>query len=158
MRPETQMVEAQHVEGFWPTDDAGITADGVLRHRYQHHDDTTGHLVYYQYEAKRHPHVWMLDKFGIQSCVAWPAPGNQTIFGLVLERNAQLRNGSVIVAKACDCYAKSGVLWRTGLQERVVADPRVRATPEGPRLELWTLPAALKDVFEHSHVEYFRGR
>ena len=51
--------EAIHDAGLRPHHAAGQSDHDPLlfQHRYQHHDAKSGHLLYYQYEAKRHAHV-----------------------------------------------------------------------------------------------------
>ena len=60
------------MNGLWPADDSGDTQRWLFKHRCQYVDVSTNHLVYYQYEAKRFPHVIMLDKIGLASCAALP--------------------------------------------------------------------------------------
>ena len=64
-------VAAEHEHGLRPHHSSGAAEDPLLfRHRYQHHDAASDRLVYYQYEAKRHPHVVMLEDIGVNKCEA----------------------------------------------------------------------------------------
>ena len=69
-------VAAKHEHGLRPHHSSGAAAEDRLlfRHRYQHHDAASDRLVYYQYEAKRHPHVVMIDDIGVHQCEVRVAP------------------------------------------------------------------------------------
>ena len=62
-------------------DVAAIIADGLtkhptvdkddpllFKHRFEHHDAATNQLTYYQYEARRHAHVVILDNLNATFC------------------------------------------------------------------------------------------
>ena len=102
-----------HDAGLRPHHATGqVPGDPTLfRHRYQHHDPKTNHLVYYQYEARRHDHVVctvpfgtpietpphcvanmycvycpqvLLSDFAIESCAAEPSVGGTAVLTLVV--------------------------------------------------------------------------
>ena len=159
-----------HDKGLRPHHSTGATAEDSLlfRHRYQHHDDETGMLLYYQYEAKRHRHVVMLDDLGVKVCEAIPdKDGDESLTSLKLvvqdtSSRTRLTSGAVLVGSGLNCALRTGgtfIPWRKTLRERVVAVGAAPiATAEAVTVTLVTTPAALNDVFEHAQVEYYHGR
>ena len=126
-------IAAQHESGLRPHHSTGATAEDPLlfRHRYQHHDEASGKLIYYQYEAKRHPNVVMLADLGVLSCqasvVEEHGQDNVTEIVLVLNQSsaAVLSTGSVISGGDMHCWFRDaeGTLssWRKTLRERVLS-------------------------------------
>jgi hypothetical protein len=141
----------------------------LFRHRYQHHDEASNKLLYYQYEAKRHPHVVVLEDLGVQSCVAAPQADqpNTTALTLVVrdqEGAARLASGAVVLGHELGCVtrAPNGSLtrpWQSTLRERIVGQPVLTALPSQPGISATFLavPAALNEVFEHAQLEYYHG-
>ena len=57
-----QLADATHTAGLRPPSTQTAVSPNNFKHRYQHHDVATGRLTYFEYEAKRHAHVFMLDE------------------------------------------------------------------------------------------------
>ena len=140
----------------------------LFRYRYQQHAIDTDRLVYYQYEARRHAHVVMLDDLSVEACTATPGDENRTALTLSVDdttlRTMNVSAGSIIVGRAgngCYTWTEGGgvTLWQAKLQERVVDHPRVSraATPGMTALHLITTRAAFPECFEYSQVEFYHG-
>ena len=145
--------------------------DPLLRkHRFQLHDFETDHLTYYEYEARLHAHVVMLEDLGVVSCVVRPMAENRTTIALVVTANAKLEKvqldlGSIVVGKV-NCTAVVGSAekrWTANLQQRIVEEPVVTKLDVGNdggsiRLSIVTQPAQMHECFESSQLEFFRGK
>ena len=68
--PVGKPLSKEMLAGLMPHHDSGADKDDPLlfRHRWQHHDAEANKLWYYQYEAKRHPHVSVLSETDVTSC------------------------------------------------------------------------------------------
>ena len=148
----------KHVDGLWPHHDAGRDPSDPLlfKHRYQHHDAETDQLVYFQYEAKRHAHVVMLDAVGVASCVVSPLSSNRTDLALMLlTAPPPLRNGSIVVSKAALCVTPDGTQQLEYLQQRLISEPSVQYDPAAAAVFVRALSveASLHELFEHSTLE-----
>ena len=168
-------VAAEHEHGLRPHHSSGAAAEDPLlfRHRYQHHDAASDRLLYYQYEAKRHPHVVMLEDIGVNKCEASSAAseGGQNVTEIVLVVSsqsgaAQLSTGTIVSGSGsmhCVFRAADGSVspWRKTLRDRVIS-ASATAAPHYPasavEVTLQTVEAALNEVFEHAQVEFFHGR
>ena len=154
-------LNAHHAEGATSEDPL------LFRYRYQHHTIDTDRLVYYQYEARRHAHVVMLEDFAVQACSASPGADERTAVTLTVDGAALdkmgVSAGSIIVGRAgkgCFASAEDGLkMWQAKLQERVVEPPLVTATRDHgvASLMLVTVPASLHECFEYSQVEFYHG-
>ena len=86
-----------HEQGLRPHHSSGAASEDPLlfRHRYQHHDAATDRLLYYQYEAKRHPNVVMLTDM-VDSCEASDGGGgdNVTDIKLAISVPMNMTNGT----------------------------------------------------------------
>lgn len=147
----------------------------LFRHRYQHHDGLTGRVLYYEYEAKRHPHVLMLDDIQIAFCEAEETDdptidggnsGRTTTIKLILKDEvsaAKLSEAAVIAGDGLECRFRTsdGTMspWRKTLRERILRmAPVVSSDSDHFAISLVTAPAGLNDVFEHAQMEFFHGR
>ena len=156
-----------HAAGLRPHHNTGgVQGDPLLfRHRYQHHDDRADQLTYYEYEARRHAHVVMVNDLDMSSCLADEDEEGQLLIKLTLPvdklRTSNVTRGSIIVGDNLECKeSMGGSKWRSILRERVVAEPIVRHTRSTAQttIELETAPAAMHECFEHAQVEFFHGR
>ena len=157
-----------HAQGLRPHPNAGADSEDPLlfRHRYQHHDEITDKLMYYQYEAKRHAHVVVLQDLGVLGCEAAPThqPNATTIsLNISVDSVVNLTAGAVIVGDGLGCVFRAmdgtSTPWHNVLRERVVAPVHAaKLTGGGNAVTMVTEPAALNDVFEHAQLEYFHGR
>ena len=153
----------EYTAGLKPHHATGSTKEDPLlfKHTYQQHDPLLDRLMYYQYEARRHAHVVILDDVAVLLCEAEPRKHNETLVTLHLAVN-QLRqlnvsNSSIVVANDLKCTTQKG-MWQVGLRARVVADPIIDAVDVSEAaLHLLTVPAALHECFAYSHVEFFHG-
>ena len=109
--------------GLRPHHATGASVEDPLlfRHQFQDHDDS-GRLVYYQYEARRHAHVVMLDDFGVQSCTAAPVDANVTIVTL------QMRSYEAPPSTTARATTASAAMARA----RLVMDSRTTAPTAEP--------------------------
>ena len=161
-----------HAAGLRPHHASGQSNDDPLlfRHRYQHHDQETNHLVYYQYEARRHAHVVHLDDLAVESCSATPGGVEGTLLLTLIVRWGDeghhlraLKAGAILIGSDASCTGKGGLpATITGLRERLLADATLRKA-DGERAQraaevtLHTATASFHDCFEYSQLELFRG-
>ena len=136
----------------------------LFSHRYQHHDEATNRLIYYQYEARHHPHVVNLEDLGVRSCEVTRQNDAPNITAITLEfedrRSASsLGPGVVVLGHELGCVSRAAdgttLPWRSTLRERVVGLTRRSATDT--LVTLMTVSAALNEVFEHAQLEYYHG-
>lgn len=166
-----ELAEMKIKEGLNPHHAAGSHPQDPLlrRHSFQLHDFETDHLTYYEYEARLHAHVVMVEDLGVVSCVVRPMAENRTAITLVLTANANLEKvrldvGSIVVGKvACTAIVGSAEKqWAAHLQERIVKEPIVTKVDVGDegsaRLSIVTKPARMHECFESSQLEFFRGK
>ena len=79
-------------------DVAAIIADGLtkhptvdkddpllFKHRFEHHDAATNRLTYYQYEARRHAHVVILDDLNATFCTYEEDEDDSSLLWLTLD-------------------------------------------------------------------------
>jgi hypothetical protein len=158
--------------GMRPHHSAGASAEDPLlfQYRFQHHDPLTDTLTYYQYKAKRHAHVVILGPDDVDLCTfeQLPPRGNQsklTAMTLVMrDENAhrkRLTHGAIIVSDGFQCSDKAGHSTAVNVQARLVAKPIVRSQEHESgfvHLVCTTIPAEFQELFEHSTVEYFKGK
>jgi len=161
-----------HAAGLRPHHASGQSNDDPLlfRHRYQHHDQETNHLVYYQYEARRHAHVVHLDDLAVESCSATPGGVEGTLLLTLIVRWGDeghhlraLKAGAILIGSDASCTGKGGLpATITGLRERLLADATLRKA-DGERAQraaevtLHTATAGFHECFEYSQLELFRG-
>ena len=125
-----------HATGLRPHHASGQSNDDPLlfRHRYQHHDQKTNRLVYYQYQARRHAHVVHLDDLAVESCSATPGGTEGTVLLTLIVRSGDqghhlraLKAGAIIIGSEVNCTGKGGMPAAiSGLRERVLADATLR--------------------------------
>ena len=166
----------QHAGGLRPHHSTGATEEDPLlfRHRYQHHDEDTGRLMYYQYEAKRHAHVVMLRDVHVTGCEARPSTADKrlTILKLVIaseeiagseQSSAWMRiaEGAVLVGGGLGCTTRAAngasAPWRSTVRDRVVGKVTVEKAARSVVLTLMTTPASMNEVVEHGQLEYYHG-
>ena len=161
-----------HAIGLRPHYASGQSNDDPLhfRHRYQHHDQKTNRLVYYQYQARRHAHVVHVDDLAVESCSATPSGMDGTaLLTLVVRSGDQghhlraLKAGAIIIGSEANCTGEGGLpATITGLRERLLADATLRKA-HGERAQsaaevtLHTATAGFHECFEYSQLELFRG-
>ena len=161
-----------HAAGLRPHHASGQSNDDPLlfRHRYQHHDQETNRLVYYQYEARRHAHVVHFDDLAVESCSATPGGVEGTLLLTLIVRWGDeghhlraLKAGAILIGSDASCTGKGGMpATITGLRERLLADATLRkADGEGAQpaaeVTLHTATAGFHECFEYSQLEFFRG-
>ena len=154
-----------HEKGLRPSGGATEKDPHLFRHRYQNYDEATNKLMYYQYEARRHAHVVVLDTLRVQGCEAATDGDEATELTLVFmaEKDAiNLTTGAVILGHELGCvtHAPNGTQspWRKSLRERILGSVRVaRRSPQGVAVTFMTSPAALNEVFEHGLLEFYHG-
>jgi len=158
-------------EGLRPHHATGSRLDDPLlrKHRFQLHDFETDHLTYYEYEARLHAHVVMLEDLAVVSCNVRPMAENHTSIALVMTANAKLEKvqlgvGSIVVGEV-NCTAVMGSAekrWVANLQERIVEEPvltKLDIVNEGSvKLSIVTKPVQMHECFESSQLEFFRGK
>ena len=152
-----------HEQGLRPHHSSGAASEDPLlfRHRYQHHDAATDRLLYYQYEAKRHPNVVMLTDM-VDSCEASDGGGgdNVTDIKLAISVPMNMTNGTIIVGDVnCTFQEADGTSspWRSTLRERVLSSS-IASAADSLLVNLRTVHAALNEIFEHAQLEIFHGR
>ena len=161
-----------HAAGLRPHHASGQSNDDPLlfRHRYQHHDQRTNRLVYYQYQARRHAHVVHLDDLAVESCSATPSGMDGAVFLTLVVRSGDqghhlraLKAGAIIIGSEANCTGTGGLpATITGLRERLLADATLR-TAHGERAQpvaevmMHTATAGFHECFEYSQLELFRG-
>ena len=102
--------DPQHAAGLRPLHHSSAMLDpNFFEHRYQHHDPTTDRLVYYQYRARRHKQVVMLDELGVQSCVASPSESHTNLTVVTLTMHPTSNIEANITNGAPDSPASSRV-------------------------------------------------
>ena len=152
-----------HEQGLRPHHSSGAASEDPLlfRHRYEHHDPATDSLLYYQYEAKRHPNVVMLTDM-VDSCEASDGGGgdNVTDIKLAISVPMNMTNGTIIVGDVnCTFQEADGTSspWRSTLRERVLSSS-IASAADSLLVNLRTVHAALNEIFEHAQLEIFHGR
>ena len=154
-----------HAIGLRPHHASGQSNDDPLRfrHRYQHHDQKTNRLVYYQYQARRHAHVVHVDDLAVESCSATPILYGTAHLTLVVRSGDPLKADPIIIGSEANCTGEGGLpATITGLRERLLADATLRKA-HGERAQsaaevtLHTATAGFHECFEYSQLELFRG-
>ena len=170
--PSLSADDQLHATGLRPHHLSGQSNDDPLlfRHRYQHHDQKTNHLVYYQYEARRHAHVVHLDDLAVESCSATPSGMEGTLLLTLVVRSGDhghhlraLKAGAIIIGSETNCTGTGGLpATITGLRERLLADASL-SKAHGERgqpvaeVTLHTATAGFHECFEYSQLELFLG-
>ena len=160
-----------HALGLRPHHSRGQSKEDPLlfRHRYQHHDQTTNRLIYYQYEAKRHAHVIILSELGVESCIATPYPGGTAVLTMVVpigddpNRLRALKEGAIVLGGDINCTGTGGLPpVITELRERVLSDATLNVAQDArnrtaAEVTLSTTTAGFHECFEYSQMEFFHG-
>jgi hypothetical protein len=157
--------------GMRPHHAAGVS-DGdplLFRHRFQHHDAASGALTYYQYEARRHAHVVVLEAHQIEGCSFEQLPKLQghdlPTVGITLtlradsEHRHRLARGAILLTDGYKC-AHAAATTEAALQVHLIAEP-VEVAHNRPglvNLLCMTTPAKLHELFEYTTVEYYQGK
>ena len=156
--------ETAHAAGLRPHHNTGAAEEDPLlfRHRYQRHNAETDRLLYYQYEARRHAHVVMLNDLAVISCIVVAAAGSSAALQLHVEANDKLRDanltaGSIIVGRELGCAWATGIPWRETLRDRVLSMTSKIDTPSTRLLSMEVALAELHECFEHAQLEYYHG-
>jgi hypothetical protein len=134
------------------------------RHRFQYHDPETDQLMYYQYEAKHHEHLVVLDAHAhhVESCSVAPSRSTTTVT-LVLEPHGEthtklLTNGSLLLLHGIECGRGGSPTDKEKLQVRLLSAPTTRARADGKvEMQATVTPAAMHELFEYSHLEFYKG-
>ena len=111
---DVHALSAEMRAGLQPHHNAGQDeADPLLfRHRFEHHDPDTDKLTYYQYIAKRHPHVNILTHEDVAECSSsMTRDGNITVHMTMTASStmpSQIKAGNIVVAgKGLHCTTPS---------------------------------------------------
>ena len=162
--PDHNLIHATIAKGLQPSAEIGQDERDPLlyRHRFQHHDEHTDSLTYFQYEARRLPSVKFVRATDVKSCSMIKEDPTSKIANISLafsSRAIEIEKGSVLLL-ADGCISKE-----TGKAEALhghVLASSVTSPLDGrsdlTELHLTTSHAELHDVFEYSHIEYFRGK
>ena len=139
--------------GLHPSHTSGMDEHDALlfRHRFQHHDPEHDILMYYQYEAKRHPHVTILKADDLHACTATGTPDGNVTVHLTLPTGrvplSKFAAGNIVVASDITCATPFGDL--STLRERVMRAPTVHHDHSGmTQLSMIIRPVSLSDCFE----------
>ncbi|EOD09423.1 hypothetical protein EMIHUDRAFT_432837, partial [Emiliania huxleyi CCMP1516] len=153
-----------HAQGLRPNHSSGAAADDPLlfRHRFQHHNAATDSLLYYQYEAKRHPNVVVLTDM-VESCEASDGEGGDDVTDIKVATSVPMNmtNGTIIVGDVnCTFREADGTSspWRSTLRERVLSSSIAASAADSQLVNLRTVHAALNEIFQHAQLELFQGR
>lgn len=126
--------------GMHNENDASADDPLLFRHRFQHHDAASDDLTYYQYEARRHAHVVVLEAHHVQACTfeqlserpspsarksngAGDAPPPPILKAVTLtlrhdsEQRRRLTQGAVLITKKFECLHQGRADQKTHLQE-----------------------------------------
>ena len=137
----------------------------LFKHRFEHHDAATNQLTYYQYEARRHAHVVILDNLNATFCTYEEDEDDSSLLWLTLDVSTTLLSstnltvGSILTGHAGNCSAL-GTEQRQLLRDRVVSPPRVMPSNRRPDASTVTIQGRLADFhecFHHANIEYYQG-
>jgi hypothetical protein len=145
---------------------ASVTDPYLFSHRYQHHNPETDVLTYYEYNAKRHPHVAFLaetslaDDVSLEACTSsMDANGNITVKLLLKPeelRDEHFKLGNILVLNNGRCKKPDGSSF--SMRERLISHPVVHDHHSGAKqVSMVVEPTGLHECFEHSTLEFFRG-
>ena len=169
---EPTELNVKHHLGLHPHHSTTRSAEDPLlhRHRYQHHDEGTGELLYYQFEGKQHRHVFYAEGIaGVLGCEVAVEPNGKgpTAITLLLKDEVSAGNitaGAVIVGDGLDCTERASDGTRSTWQKPLrvlISNVSVAAAPAPSSTAIavtfTTAPAQLHDVFEHAQIEFYRG-
>jgi hypothetical protein len=118
-------------------------------------------LVYYEYDAKRGPHVNLLEPEDVTACnSALHRDGNITYHLTMSKHKAKaysLKQGHIVHAKDVYCKLPNGLYEK--LSNRVITPPHKAKDDKGATtLSFVAQPAHFYEMFKDLTVEYFRGK
>ena len=137
----------------------------LFTHLHTHHDPASGRLTYYEYRARRHAHVVLLDELGAHACHVTSHTKEATVLRFAAHVGKALANltvGSIAVSSKLNCTTASPTAerWDPLFRGRVAAPPVIETVhSEGGVLlvTLRTAPVRLHECFEHADIEYYSG-
>ena len=154
-----------HAAGLRPMKHTANKSDPLLfKHRYHHHDTHANRLVYYEYEARRHAHVIMLDEMQVMSCFLQFDENDAKLTWLTLRIPANLSSnitaGSILVGSTSALGCQHSGEERNVLRERVLHQPTsLQSSVTGAKdLKMLTSVAGFHECFHHANAEFYSGR
>ena len=141
----------------------------LFKHLHTHHDPASGRLTYYEYHARRHAHVVMLDELGVLACEVVSHHGEASVLKLAANAGkvalANLTVGSIAVSSRLNCSTSAITKdWDPLFRGRVVAPPvmetaQLEDDDKGGMMlvTLHTVSAGFHECFEHADIEYYAG-